>query len=239
MASTFLSDTELYYAAPGEIEGNLITLSADESTHIIRVMRHRAGDNIYITDGTGNIFLSRITETGKNSVKAEKVNCLTYENNLANVIFCIPKLKSTDRFEFALEKCVELGITGFMVYDAEKSLVKGNKPERWQKIAVSAMKQSLRSYLPVISSAGSLKEIMQLEGKKVIFDQNAQKHISQAETGTAENYYFIFGPEAGLSRNEQELVEGAEKYRLTPNRLRAETAAAAAASAIALKYFNI
>lgn len=239
MASTFLSDTELYYAAPGEIEGNLITLSADESSHIIRVMRHRTGDNIYITDGKGEIFLSVITEIEKNSVKAERVSCLTYENNLANVFFCIPKLKSADRFEFALEKCVELGITGFIIYDAEKSLVKGNKTERWQKIVISAMKQSLRSYLPVINTAGSLKEIMQLEGKKVIFDQNAEKHIQQVEISSEMNYYFIFGPEAGFSGREADLVAGAAKYRLTPNRLRAETATAAAASAIALKNFAL
>ena len=80
---------------------------------------------------------------------------------MKNIFFCIPKLKYSDRFEFALEKCTELGITNFIIFDSERSIHKSDKKERWEKIVLSAMKQSLRSYLPNITVINSLIEYLQ------------------------------------------------------------------------------
>ena len=146
-----LAGIELYYTDPGNISGSAITIQGEDSYHIIKVMRHSEGDTIFVTDGLGNIFQTRITSTAGKKVTAGVERKIQYENKLANITFCIPRLKSADRLEFAIEKCVELGITNFLIFQSARTIAKSSKLERWNKIAIAAMKQSLRSYLPEIN----------------------------------------------------------------------------------------
>ncbi len=168
----FLSDVELYYTSHSIID-DAILIDGEEAHHITHVMRHIKGDAINITDGNGSIYKTVIAEIGKRNVLAKVIESIRYENKFSNVTFCIPRLRNTDRFEFALEKCVELGITNFIVFDSTRTVAKGEKIERWQKIILSAMKQSLRAWLPKISYAKSISEIYKLDGTKILFDQNA------------------------------------------------------------------
>ncbi len=149
----YLSGVELYYSSFGNIKGNKIIISEDDYKHIAKVMRHSIGDEIYITDGNGKIFLSIIKEIKKDSLTSSVKKILKYENEFSNIIFCIPKLKSSDRFEFALEKCTELGITNFIIFNSERAIYKSDKKGRWEKIVLSAIKHSLISYLPFLTVA--------------------------------------------------------------------------------------
>ncbi len=149
----YLSNIELYYSSQIKNKNEIIINEAEDFKHIVKVMRHSIDDEVYVTNGEGKIFKSKISEINKNSLTAIIEDTMEYENKFSNITFCIPKLKSPDRFEFALEKCVELGITNFIVFDSERTVAKGNKIERWNKILISAMKQSLRSYLPKISAS--------------------------------------------------------------------------------------
>ncbi len=194
----YLSGVELYYCPSEKIKGNDIGISDEDYKHIVKVMRHSVGDEIYITNGIGKIFLTEIKEIGKNSLTATVKKVFDYENKMNNIFFCIPKLRYSDRFEFALEKCTELGITNFIIFDSERSIHKSDKKERWEKIVLSAMKQSLRSYLPDITVINSLKDIYKLEGNKIIPEQNSEKKISGLKINPGEKYYFIFGPEGGI-----------------------------------------
>ena len=121
-------------------------------------------------------------------------------------------------------------ITNFIIFDSERAIRKSDKKERWQKIVLSAMKQSLRSYLPNIEIVNSLNEILNLDGRKILLEQNSEKKISGAKINHYEKYYFIFGPEGGLSKEEMNLFD--EKYKLADNRLRTETAIIKCASLI-------
>ncbi len=160
----------------------------------------------------------------KNSLTAIVEDTMEYENKFSNITFCIPKLKSHDRFEFALEKCVELGITNFIIFDSERTVSKGNKVERWNKILISAMKQSLRSYLPHLSILNSIEEIKKQTGNKIVFEQTSNNNFKDLKISPNEKYFFIFGPEGGLSENELNQFNEDEKYKLASNRLRTETA---------------
>lgn len=241
MDSDFLSNVELYFVPRSKTNDlgsdciETITLSGDEFNHVVRVMRHDTGDELFVTDGEGNIFKCRISSIGKSSLELTKEETMRYTDKYANITFCLPKLKSPDRFEFALEKCVELGVTNFIVYDADKSVSKGDKNDRWNKILISAMKQSLRSYLPAISSVKNLEKISLLEGEKIIFDQEAELKFTDFQTDLQKKYFFIFGPEGGFSSRELLALKSAMKFSLTPNRLRAETAVISAASILAMK----
>lgn len=199
-------------------------------------MRHSIGDELYVTDGQGRILLTEITQTEKNLVRARIHSERIYENRLKNVYFCLPRLKSQDRFEFALEKSVELGVTNFIVFDSMRSIPKGGKAERWQKVLISSMKQSLRSFLPEVTHLGSVSEIMKLEGEKIVFEQDSKQSFREFIPLEDRNYYFIFGPEGGLDKKELSMFTQENSYFLTENRLRSETAVIAAASILS---FNL
>lgn len=234
MVLDFLSDIELYFSL--YVTGSTISVVGEECHHIMKVMRHTAGDKLYVTNGNGKIFETEITSTAKNEVKAKIVKTFEYKNRLTNFTICLPRLRVADRFEFALEKCVELGFTNFVVFESERTVAKGDKSDRWKKIGMAAMKQSLQSYLPKFTYFKKFEQLNQLEGKKIIFDQNSDFIFSEniQKLSADEKYNLIFGPEGGFSNEEIELLYDKITYRLTPNRLRAETAVIAAAAMVSL-----
>ncbi len=236
MEQVFLSNIDLYYTHI-PVRNGLIELESDEFHHIKNVMRHRIGDAIYVTDGEGKIYLAVIAEFHKQNLFCSIKKTFWYENKLSNIFFAIPRLKNRDRFEYALEKCVELGITNFIVYDSVRSIAKGEKLERWRKILISAMKQSLRAWLPNIEQISSLEKLINEAGERVLFDQKAETDFNKnraAIINSNQKYIFIFGPEGGLNDDELRLLHNTAKVRLTYNRLRSETAIVAAASMIAV-----
>lgn len=187
-------------------------------------MRHIEGDEIYVTNGCGNIFKTKIAKSTLSLLEVEIQQTYYFENRLNSVSFCLPKLKSPERFEFILEKCTELGITNFIIYDADRAMLKGNKFERWDKILLSAMKQSLLSYLPKILIEGSIEKIYERPGSKLVFEQNSNQYFDRSKCNLSVYSYFIFGPEGGLSERELSFFNDFEKYNLADNRLRVETA---------------
>jgi len=226
----YLSNIELYYSPPDSFNGNSVKVSGDEFLHLSRVMRHKIDDVIFITDGCGKIFTCKIVELNKTFLSAEIQSFETYQNKFKNIYFCIPKLKNPERFEFALEKCAELGITNFIIFESLRTVAKSNKVERWEKLLLSAMKQSLRSYMPKIHSIINFKSILELDGVKILFEQNAEKKLNEMNYADDKLYYFIFGPEGGLDKKEIELAGTDNLFQLTENRLRSETAIVFAAS---------
>lgn len=228
LGQDFHSNIELYYSS-STIQNNIIKIDGDEFKHLTKVMRHKIGDIVFVTCGMGIIYKSEIIGINKVDLTCGVIDKYNYKNNFEKIVFCLPILKSTDRFEFALEKCVELGITNFVVYKAERSIAKGNKIDRWNKIALAAMKQSLRSYLPCIEFVNSVSEINNLEGNKILFDQLFSDSINNyadkiSNSTNLSKHYFIFGPEGGLTENEINSFKNPKRLKLSSNRLRSESA---------------
>jgi 16S rRNA (uracil1498-N3)-methyltransferase len=219
-----LSNIELYYSPPDNFQSENILLTEEDFYHAVKVMRHRENDIIYVTNGEGKIFKCKANKILKNEIYLSEIEHYYFKNELKNIFFCIPKLKNVDRLEFAIEKCVELGVTNFIIFTAERSVAKGGKLERWEKIAISAMKQSLRSFVPQIKLANSLKEIVKLEGKKFVFEQNSNNFFDKIKVDNLSKNYLIFGPEGGLSQNELTEFNSEDVFQLNSNRLRTETA---------------
>ncbi|MCH7770152.1 MAG: 16S rRNA (uracil(1498)-N(3))-methyltransferase [Bacteroidetes bacterium] len=218
-----LSNIELFYSPRENISGETISLTGDEFKHAVKVMRSKIGDTIYITNGYGLIFKTEVLSIDKDNLSAKIVETIKTENKFENIFFCIPKLKNPGRFKFVIEKCVELGVTNFIIYESNRTIAIGTNIERWEKIALSAMKQSLRAYLPKIQLVNDLSNIAELNGEKIIFEQNAEKNF-KFNNDRGIKYYFVFGPEGGLTDVEIQLFESEEIYTLSGNRLRSETA---------------
>lgn len=225
----YLSDIELYYSKL-EPKGKCIIISGEELKHLIKVMRHSPGDEIFITDGKGKIFKAVIESVFKDSAAASITGTFNYVNRKGDFTFCLPGLKNPDRFEFALEKSAELGITSFLVFNSSRTISKGIKIGRWNKILLSAMKQSLLSFLPTIREAGSLKDLIYMEGEKILFDQSGKNQFGKSILKAGRKYYFIFGPEGGLTEEELNLFNEKNIFKLAENRLRTETAVVMCAS---------
>ncbi len=226
------SNTEFYYAKPELVSKNSIIITDEEAKHITKVMRHSVKDKIFITNGKGKIYNSIIKNITKKEVIAEYGEIFEQENKLKDVTFCIPVLKSKERLEFAFEKCIELGITNFIFFSAEKGYKRGIKFDRLNRIAISAMKQSLRSYKPRINYVDKL--VFESHTNNIIFDQlsnlSFRSYLNKNKELINESINFIFGPEAGLTKKDKENLKSYKNYRLTNNRLRSETAIITSAS---------
>lgn len=231
MILVHLSNIELYYSSEEHISDETISLAGDEFNHAVKVMRSKIGDIIYITNGTGSIFKTEISFIENDKLSVKIIETIKTENKFENIFFCIPKLKNPDRFKFAIEKCVELGITNFIIFESKRTIARGTNIKRWEKIALAAMKQSLRAYLPKIKLVKNLQDIAESNGEKIIFEQNAKRKF-QFEFEMDEKYYFIFGPEGGLTEDELKLFDTDLIYSLSDHRLRSETAIVKVASLI-------
>ncbi len=226
-----LSNIELYYTSEENISDEIISLADDEFNHAVKVMRSKSGDTIFFTNGNGLIFKTEILSIEKDNLSTRIIETIKTENKFENIFFCIPKLKNPDRFKFAIEKCVELGVINFIIFQSKRTIAKGTNIKRWEKIALAAMKQSLRAYLPKINLANNLSDIAESNGEKIIFEQNAERKF-QFEFEMDKKYYFIFGPEGGLTEDELKLFNTDVIYSLSDHRLRSETAIVKAASLI-------
>jgi len=239
LAPDFLSNIDLFYTNE-PVVGNLLKIVGEEVHHIKDVMRYNVDDIIYVTDGKGSIFKATIKSISKSNLQCSINQTYRYNNPFDNITFCIPRLRTMDRLEFALEKCVELGITNFIVFDSIRTVIKGAKIDRWQKVLLAAMKQSLRAWLPTINYVRSVSEIALLPGRRVVFEQSSSipfnKFISKPDfSARVENIYFVFGPEGGFADEEIAMTKKCSFVKLTDNRLRTETAVITAASLIAME----
>lgn len=226
MELEWLSEIELYFSSIKD--NDRLKIKGEEAHHILDVMRHRTGDELFVTNGKGFIYKAFIEAVGSDEVICKIIETKQYNNPLVNITFCIPRLKSHDRFEFALEKCVELGITNFIIFESARSVSKGEKLERWQKVLISAMKQSLHAWLPQLTYMKNVRELNNFTGFKIILEQASNttlnNFLSSSQHPVSSNYYFIFGPEGGLTEKEINSIENHIKVRLIKKRLRSETA---------------
>lgn len=226
----YLSNIELYFCSSLTKDEKSFQIVDEEYHHAIKVMRNKVGDKLFATDGKGKIYEGFISAIEKRRLCVDVSKFYTYKNKLNHFTFCIPNLKNPDRLKFALEKCTELGITNFILFNSERSVSKGFNAERINKILLSAMKQSLQSYLPKVEFFNSVMQFSDLKVEKVLFDQNSINKFADQKFENEKRYYLIFGPEGGFSENEINDIKPAITLKLAENRLRSETAIIKAAS---------
>ena len=237
---------ELFYAS--EVEGMLCRLDAEESAHCIKVLRHRAGDEIEVIDGEGSLLHCRITVPDFRGAEARILSVEkdwhTHPYHLT--VGCCPT-KNNDRFEWFVEKATELGVDVIVPLIGDRSERKVYKPERARRIALSATKQSLKARIPEIAEPVSVRSFVagspqdDKESVKLIaycFEgETPRLSITVAIQGATEITVLI-GPEGDFSPEEAALAlaNGYKPIHLGPSRLRTETAAVTAVEAVYLHH---
>jgi len=219
------SNIQLFYSQ--EISDNFIQLKKDELFHCVNVFRKKNRDVIFVTDGKGKIFKARIIEIRKDFLRSEVLEEFSFDNKTKNLCICIPLLKNKDRFRFAIEKSVELGITRFIFFKSERTIAKNLDLGKIKKIMIESMKQSLRSYLPETEYFYSFKEMVNQirdNNNLFLFDLECSNKFSKDLVNFEHKNYFIFGPEGGLDKNEISIVGDERVFNFSSARLRTETA---------------
>lgn len=215
------------------------------ASQIRRVLRLKAGDEILILDGMGNLYRCALTSLGPNLVRAEILVCEKATGEPAiKVTVGLPLIKG-DRFDWAIQKLTELGASRVVPLTCERTVVKGpstGKLPRWQLIARESAEQCERPTIPHIVSPTALVDLVTnpdtitgggvelslicAERRKAPLLQSLLH--SRRESGKHPNHTLILiGPEGGFSDREVTMAgdAGFAQVSLGPRILRAETAA--------------
>ena len=230
---------QLFYHPDSAASSKEITFDKEESRHIGKVLRKREGDILEITNGAGLFFKAELTlVTPKKCIavitETNKQEPLPYQLHIAAA-----PTKSNDRFETFLEKATEIGITEITPIICDHSERKTIKPERYEKIIQSAMKQSLKAYLPKLNKAVSFKEFIQKPHDEnlqcIAHCEETDKNSFKSVLEKKQSVLILIGPEGDFSPEEIELAEqkGFIPVTLGKTRLRTETAAVVATHSVA------
>jgi len=222
----------LFYQPKFTPKDTTVCLEGDEHHHITRVLRLTPGDEIYVTNGSGIMSRARLDDPSESTVSATIIE--STQQPRGHCAVCIPLIKK-DRFELALEQCVELGITSCIPFVSERCHLRTFSPaymERLERIAVSAMKQSFRAWLPVVEAPVGFETLVgRAEGyEHVVFGDPDGPPATPLE-GEA---LVLVGPEAGFTDGELESLRenGALPVSTGRHRLRTGTAAAVLVAAV-------
>ena len=267
---------EIFHAA--QIQGNTVFLDAEESAHCVRVLRHRTGDEITVVDGNGTMARCRLTDDSPKGATAEILEKVEgWGGHPYSLTMAVCPTKNNDRYEWFVEKATEVGVDVIVPVIGERSERKVFKTDRSRKIALSAMKQSLKAKLPRIEEPVSVKEFISFEAKpaspSLSLPPSGPVRVNGRDEGLAglarpedklrlicycfegekerisiedalkglpvgAEVTIMIGPEGDFSPEEARLAveNGFIPVHLGPSRLRTETAAVTAATAVYLHF---
>ncbi|MDZ7897923.1 MAG: 16S rRNA (uracil(1498)-N(3))-methyltransferase [Arcicella sp.] len=208
-----------------------LCLNEEESRHAVKVLRLSAGDLLYVVDGLGGFYTCKIKN---NQGKKCELSIVEEKQSFGirdfYIHLIIAPTKNMDRIEWMLEKCVEIGIDEISFIQTRYSERKEIKTQRLEKVAVGAMKQSLKAYLPKINEMISWKEFLKKDysdsQKMIAHLEEGDRKLIQHSAKPKGKYAILIGPEGDFSIEEirQALEKGYQPVTLGNSRLRTETA---------------
>jgi 16S rRNA (uracil1498-N3)-methyltransferase len=219
------------------IIGNIHELDEQESKHAARVLRLVKGDDVILVDGAGGWYHAVIREDHPKRCVLEILSHTPGYNPLPyHLHIAISPTKNMDRFEWFLEKATEIGISKITPLMCHRTERKHVNQERLERILVSAMKQSLKAYKPLLSEQLQLADFLKSKnsGTRGIAHCLPTDRISLAKMELSGPYTFLVGPEGDFTEEEIQMAikAGYRPVHLGDSRLRTETAGVHLCSAI-------
>jgi 16S rRNA (uracil1498-N3)-methyltransferase len=228
----------LIFYVPG-IKGNACVMDENESRHCITVLRMTRGDRLKLVDGNGNLYEGILSDPDPSGCRVTITSVTKdFEKREYRLHIAISPIKNQERFEWFIEKSVEIGvdvITPLICRNTEKP---GIKKERIENIIISAMKQSLKAFRPALNEPVTFGAFINSDpdGIKMIAHCNLaheRKKIDLIYEKTRDAVILI-GPEGDFSEEELSLAfnNGFKSIHLGTSRLRTETAGIAACHSV-------
>jgi 16S rRNA (uracil1498-N3)-methyltransferase len=230
---------QLFYHPELTTDTKQFSFDKVESKHIVRVLRKKEGDKIFITNGLGQLFTSEILLADDKKCLVKIVTVETQENERNYYLhIAIAPTKLNNRFEWFLEKATEIGIDEITPIICEHSERKELKTDRMEKIIHSAAKQSLKFRFPKLNEPITFNAFMQSHFSGQLFlahCEETDKKSLKYELKPAMKTTILIGPEGDFSSKEiqQSLANNFIPVSLGNSRLRTETAGIVAVHSVA------
>lgn len=207
-------------------------LPESDSAHAVRVLRMRTGDELQVVDGHGAVYSCRLLDEHHKHAAVEIISVEPQPKVwLPRISVLVAPTKHNDRMEWLVEKLVEIGVDDIIPVRCRRSERRDIKQDRLEKIAVSAMKQSLKAVLPRVSPMLPLSETLALfaDGQKFVgyCSDEFPRRLLAASLQPGTDTTVLIGPEGDFIPDEvqQALNHGFVPVTMGDNRLRTETAA--------------
>lgn len=231
---------QLYFIPPVSTELPCpIHLGNEESFHCIKVLRMRTGETVHVTDGAGNLYEGQVQAQDVKSCPVMLKSVITnYGKRPFSLHMAVAPTKNMARFEWFLEKATEIGVDEITPLICEHSERVQIRVDRLQKIILSAAKQSLKTYLPVLHMPVKFNDFIRMNHPASRFvayvEEKQPLHLKTAYRNG--DCVLLIGPEGDFSKREidEAKKEGFQLVSLGPSRLRTETAAVVACHTVNL-----
>ncbi len=216
-------------------------MESDEAHHLTRVLRKKPGDSFQAVDGQGNAYDCEINQINSDGVLADIHATHPAYGEPRHRLTLAAAITKKDKFEWIIEKGTEIGVCQFLPLVTQRTIAAARpaKLSRWRRIALSAMKQCGRAFLPPVSEPRQFSEFlnaMQADIMLIAHEKETERGILQVvqrlpHATASKHLVLCVGPEGGLTEDEisQAMQHGFVTVGLGKRRLRTETAAILAA----------
>jgi|SRR6218665_700554 len=228
---------QLFYNPEINTATKTFFFNKEESKHIIKVMRKKSDDILFVTNGLGYLFKTKIALASDTKCTVDIVSFEQSEKPQYELHLAVAPTKMNDRYEWFLEKATEIGVTEITPLICDHSERKQIKTDRFDKILQSAMKQSLHYYLPKLNEPIAFKDFIQTKNdqlKLIAHCEETDKKSLKDVVKPNESVTILIGPEGDFSVKEISLAieNNYTPVALGNTRLRTETAAIVACHSV-------
>jgi 16S rRNA (uracil1498-N3)-methyltransferase len=207
-----------------ERAGGRAVIVGDDARHLARSLRARVGEEIEVVDPAGMMLTLRLDHVAPDRVEGVVVAERAHNPEpAARIVIAVAHLPAP-ALELVLSRCTEAGAFAFHVVQADRSVARGSKPERWHIICREAAMLAGRLTVPEVAGPSSIEDVLARSEHPVMLNRTASRPL--AEMPEPQNLTLLVGPEGGWS--ERELALAAVQASLGPRNLRADTAAVVA-----------
>jgi 16S rRNA (uracil1498-N3)-methyltransferase len=228
---------EYFFAPPAAVSGRRVVLQDDEFVHLTHVMRKKLGDAIIVVDGIGHAHRCQIQKIDRHTAVCdiEESYERLHEATL-HLVAAVALLKHPASMDYMIEKLTEVGVSIILPLHTLRTIPQHVRTARWQKIALSAMKQAGRCILPSIEPLSSYSAFLEMSKdftwKCIPHEGVLEPHLRDVSPPAEGRAVLCIGPEGGFTEEEVEaaVTAGFLPVSLGSRRLRAETAAVVTAA---------
>ncbi|HET7467473.1 MAG TPA: RsmE family RNA methyltransferase [Candidatus Dormibacteraeota bacterium] len=204
-----------------EREGDRALVRGADASHLARSLRARPGEEIQVVDVEGSLLTVRVETVSTSLISGRIVAAEDHRPEpTRNVVVAIAHLPAAS-LDAVLSRCTEVGASGFHIVQADRSVARGAKPERWQTIVREAAMLAGRLRVPGVAGPSPLAEVVREQVNPVMLVRGAKTALSAMPR--EDEVTLLIGPEGGWTERELALVP--VHASLGPRNLRAETAA--------------
>ncbi len=231
---------QLFYHPGIQENDQQVIFPGDESKHIVKVLRKKEGDILHVTNGNGFLFKTQLILITAKQCVAKVLEVTAEDKPGYHLHLAVAPTKMNDRYEWFLEKATEIGVQEITPVIGEHSERKVIKPERYERVILSAVKQSLQLKAPKFNVPITASDLIKsdISGKKYIAhcEEDSEKRTLKSYLHGGEKVTILIGPEGDFSASEISLAleNGWLPVSLGETRLRTETAAIVACHTVAL-----